>query len=343
MRNKSRGVFAASLIPIIAAGLLLARIARQLKTGVFTAYDSFYVPDAVAGWVPTEKFLSVGWTIYGDPSGWNILLFPLGFLGVAAIGGALLAAAWIAVILENKGRRKTARVAKRAVWAAAILSLAFPIYAFVQPLPPKNAAVMKPVIQIDTGLEKAATLPSVGAGKLSLVTASSNDVSANVKAGGDEFKAAFPKVDGYVQADFADLKAPIDAYFSVATDVVVTGNELRDKHASTHLKSAEFPLVEVRIDEITTSKQISQKEIGIRAIAAVTLAGKVEKVEVQGTVKELTTEEVKHLKIAANGSVVLLQANLEVSIEGTPIDDGETFDSKVLPISISLAMAKSPT
>jgi hypothetical protein len=314
---------------------LAAAVARWLVQGsgnVYTALTKrFYVPDPDLGWrVADGGPLWIGLEAIALIAAWTVFI---------------AASAWILRFWARRKDRGVPRVAVVALWVLAALPLPLPAYAFVTGLGPARAVEQLPEgasAQAPTsGIEGTLPLP---AGTYNVIPHRGTSVTARVSAGKETFDARFGKgITGTWTLVPDDLATSAVAELQLDPTVVDTGITLRSQHArDEYLRSATYPRIKLRITRLVAARQDSPTHVAFRAEAALEFLGDTLTVEVTGNLRVPDDAGRQRLGFAAGAPVVLVDADLAVTVGGTRLrEDADSFDSDRIPIHVSLVLTNS--
>lgn len=324
-------VWAAALaaVALVAAG---ARWLIQGSGNLYTATTKrFYVPDPDLGWRVAD----------GGPV-W-IGLEVIAALAAAAAG--IVIAGWLVRRWERKRNRRLGW-ARVALWIAAALPLALPLWAFASGLGPARGVEQLPegasaeAPAAGDGIE--GTLPIAG-GRYEIVAHRGTSVTAKLHAGKEEFEARFGRgITGWWQADPSDVTKPASAEIQLDPTVVDTGISLRSKHArDDYLRAGTYPRITVRLGKVIAARQDSPTHVAFRAQGTIDFLGEQIAVEITGNLRAPDAAGRARLGFTEADVVALVDAELAITVSGTRLrDDADSFDSDRIPIHVSLVLVR---
>lgn len=321
------------VLPSLAVAAALARWLMQGRENVYTDVETrYYLADA-DGWRVTED---------GPVS--------LGLDAIAVLAGfaAALFAAAVIVNLWERRRGKPLPVPRAVHWAVSAIPLAVPIWAFASGSVPAGALFQAPsgVVEAPAG-SITGGLPGMPAGTYRVWPHERTAITARLKAGGEGFEARFAsKIEGTWRGAPADLRQPMNAVVSVATEVVDTGIELRSKHArEDYLDGARHPRISFHLDRLLGAGPADDPgapgAVAYRAEGTVELMGARHPVAVTGLL--IPTDEAgrRRLGFSPGDAVLRATAHFELKIHETKLaKDAGDFDGDVVPVDVSLVLRR---
>ena len=324
-----RSLLACLVLPVVA---LLAAGARWLLQGRGNVYTdsalSYYLPDRDIGW----RFVEQG--------PFSVGLDAIAVLFVYALGFAVF------LLLIRRWERRRGRplpAMRTARWVAAALPLAVPAWAFASGSIPSGASEQAPagVVEAPAG-SISGGLPGLPAGAYRVVPHAGTRIVANLSGGGEKFEARFIReIEGSWRGAPEDLRQPMSADVSVATEVVDTGIELRSKHArEDYLVAEKFPRIRFRLERLLGA-QPAEAGIAYRAAGVVELMGLRHPVTVTGSLIAPGAEGRRRLGFAPTDPVLRATANFELKIRDTKLaPDAGDFDGDIIPIQVQLVLRR---
>jgi polyisoprenoid-binding protein YceI len=317
---------------ILPAAALLAAGARWLLQGRGNVYTdpatSYYVRDRDIGWRLVENGpVSIGLDVIAV-----LVAYALAF------AVALLVLRW-----WERRRGRPLPAVRTLRWVVAALPVLVPIWAFASGSMPEGASERAPegVVEAPAG-SISGELPGLPAGVYRVVPHAGTRIVARLSGGGEKFEARFVReIEGTWRAAPGDLRQPMSAEVSVATEVVDTGIELRSKHArEDYLIAAKFPRIRFRLDRLLGAQQ-AEEGIAYRAAGTVELMGMRHPVTVTGLLQGYDAEGRRRLGFAPTDPVMRASAKFEIRIRDTKLaPDAGDFDGDIIPIEVSLVLRR---
>jgi hypothetical protein len=320
----SRSPLWAAALPAVA---LAAGGARWLVQGSGNLYTDtarrLYVPDP-----------DLGWRAVDGPAWLGLELLGL----TAALAAMVLAGAWL---IRRRERRGGAwRVGRAALWTAAALPLAVPVWAWSTGLGPAGA-----VDRLPAGLARAPSegidgaLPGLPAGRYRVLEHRGTSLTAQVSGGGESFDALFGGLRGSFRGDPSDLTQPMSAAITAEVATVDTGIAMRSRHArESYLRADEYPELRFVLEELTAAEQRSAREVGFAARGVLELLGRRHPAEVTGSLRAPDADALARLGLDGR-EILLVSAETSLSIaESELAPDAGDFDHDEIPIVVSLVL-----
>lgn len=325
-----RSLLVCLVLPLVA---LLAAGARWLSQGRGNLYTdsalSYYVPDRDIGW----RFVEQG--------PFSVGLDAIAVLFCYALGFAVV----LLVVRRWERRRGRPLPAVRTLrWVAAALPLVVPVWAFASGSIPEAASEEAPagVVEAPAG-SISGGLPGLPAGVYRVVPHAGTRIVAKLSGGGEKFEARFVReIEGTWRGAPADLRQPMSADVSVATEVVDTGIELRSKHArEDYLIAAQFPRIRFRLERLLGAQRAADGSVAYRAAGIAELMGRPHRVTVTGSLIAPDAEGRKRLGFAPADPVLRATASFELTIKETKLaPDAGDFDGDIIPIQVQLVLRR---
>ena len=321
------------VLPSLAVAAALVRWLMQGRQNVYTDVQTrYYLADA-DGWRVTDD---------GPVS--------LGLDAIAVLVG-FAAALFVAAVIVGwweRRRGKPLPVPRPVHWAVSAIPLAVPIWAFASGSVPAGASFQAPsgVVEAPAG-SITGGLSGMPPGIYQVEPHERTAITARLKAGGEGFEARFAsKIEGTWRGAPADLRQPMNAVVSVATEVVDTGIELRSKHArEDYLDGAHHPRITFHLDRLLgagpASDPGSPGAVAYRAEGTVELMGSRHPVAVTGLLVPIDEAGRRRLGFAPGDAVFRATAHFELKIRETKLaKDAGDFDGDVLPVDVSLVLRR---
>lgn len=324
-----RSPYLAAIPAAVALAAGLVRWALQGSGNLYTATSRrAYVPDP-----------DLGWRVVEDGPPW-LGLEVLGIVLAIVVG--VLAGAYLVRRLERTRPRAGLRVA---LWAAGVLPLALPAWAFAGGFGPAGARDTLPAtatgLAAGEGIDGALDAP---AGRWTVLAHPGSSITARVSAGGEAFDARFARgIEGHWTADPGDLDAPMTVAVEVPTAAVDTGIELRTKSArEDYLQASRHPRLTFTLDRLLAAAPVEGGRIAWRAAGTIGMVGRTHPVEVTGVLRVLDDGARGRLGIAAPHAM-LAEADLRIPIADTALaPDAGDFDGDHIPVHVSLVLVHDP-
>jgi hypothetical protein len=322
------------VLPSLAVVAALARWLMQGRENVYTDVATrYYVADRDVGWrVIDEGPVSLGLDAIAVLAGFAVALF-------------------VAAVIVNRWERRRGKplpVPRPVHWAVSAIPLVVPVWAFASGAFPSGAVYEAPSGVVEAPADSiTGGLAGMPAGTYRVEPHAGTAITARLKAGGEGFEARFAsKIEGTWRGAPAELRQPMNAAVSVATEVVDAGIELRSKHArEDYLDGARHPRITFHLDRLLGAGPAtdpgSPGAVAYRAEGTVELMGSRHPVAVTGLLVPTDEAGRRRLGFAPGDAVFRATAHFELEIRETKLaKDAGDFDGDVLPVDVSLVLRR---